>query len=722
MELVKLWTVIKRRKWLLVQSLAFFLTAAVVASAFIDKSYQASSKIMIEQSDASASLLSEIGLQELVTSLGGSSSTTLQNKIALSITSEVMNDAAWRLQIRDDNGDLMKPGDLVQSGLAQYIFPKPKYAVAQYLNTDILTITATALDAESAQIMADTLAEVFIDISQERTKEETRNAKKFIDDKVVVVQKEFQAALAQTADYQTRQNIIDLEAETRDAVSRLSSLMSQAETTEIQISQMRQRVRETEKYLSNASPTSVMGSVMQDNPQVNQLTKTLTESRLKLAEMRQTLTENHPDVVNMQVQIGSTEKQLSDALAVERQSAPALNQYRTELAAAVSARGQIQQGISQLTGKFSELPEKMVNSEQLQLAVKASQNIYQALIDYQYQIGIAEAMTLTDIRSVERAALPDKFVSPKIIVNSVLGAILGLLCGLGLIFVFEYIDDTIRNREDLEAVWDVTQLGVIPRMRSAQGRLISEISPKDPLVEAYRTIRNGVLYASLDEPVKTLMITSSIPGEGKSTTTANLAVSVAIEGKKVLIIDTDFRRPSQHKIWKVSSTVGITSLLVGEAKIEDCIQSTSVQNLDVLPVGPVPPNPAKLLESRRMRQVMEELSRVYDLVILDSPPLLVVNDGIPLARQVDRFILVVESLKVSRKMLLDVKQRLDVARLQPLGIVLNKLDFGVAGYGYYYKYYSMYGEEKVRRQGQPGEDESKVAAPRKGNGFRLLKG
>ncbi|MCK6526434.1 polysaccharide biosynthesis tyrosine autokinase [Myxococcota bacterium] len=719
MELVKLWTILKRRKWLLVQSFAFFVLAAAVASYFIPKSYQSTSKVMIEQSDASASLLSEIGLQELVQSLGASSSSTIQNKIALAATTEVLDDAVWRLQIRSDAGDLMKPGDLLASGITAMVSPKPGYKIAQYQNTDFLTITATALDADSAKIMADTLADVFIEISQERMREETRSAKKFIDDRIDVVQKEFQSALSQIADYQTNQNIIDLQSETKAAVSRLSELMGLAEEAEVQISGLRQKVKETERILGTTSPGAVMGSSMQGNPQIAQINKALTDQRLKLNELLLDRTTNHPDVINIRQQIATTEQELASVLEVEKATAPNLNQYKIDLAAAISSRNQIQAGIAGLTEKFSELPNKMMNNGQLELAAEASQGIYKALVDYQYQIGIAEAMTLTDIRLVEKAALPDKFVSPKIIINTLAGAVLGLMFGIGLIFVFEYIDDTIRNREDLEEVWDLTSLGVIPRVRSNQARLISEISPKDPLVEAYRTIRNGVLYASLDEPVRTLMVTSSIPGEGKSTTTANLAVSVAIEGKRVLIIDTDFRRPSQHKIWKVSATVGITSLLVGEASIEDCIQSTSVPNLDVLPAGPVPPNPAKLIESRRMRQVMDELKATYDLVILDSPPLLVVNDAIPLARYVDCFVLVVESMKVSRKMILDIRQRLEVAHLEPLGVVLNKLDFGIAGYNYYYKYYSVYGEEKIRRQAAAASGEGK--GPRKGGGFRLLK-
>jgi capsular exopolysaccharide synthesis family protein len=283
-----------------------------------------------------------------------------------------------------------------------------------------------------------------------------------------------------------------------------------------------------------------------------------------------------------------------------------------------------------------------------------------------------------------------------------------VVVGLVLVFLLEYVDDSIRTREDLEEVWDIPHLGVVPQIRPGEGKFIHTLNPKAPLSEAYRTIRHNILYASFENPPQTMMITSSIPGEGKSTTCANLAASAAMEGKSVLVIDTDFRKPNQHRLWQADNTSGFTAYLAGQLPLEECIRHDVVPGLDLLPSGMVPPNPAKLIESTRLRETLEGLRERYDLIFLDSPPVLVVNDAAALARVVDAYVLVVESMGVSRRMLADARTRIEVVGVPPVGAVMNKLDFGTAGYGYYYKYYNAYGPDRNRTGGGDGDKRRKM--------------
>lgn len=696
MELIRLWTTLKRRKWVVVQAFVFFTLASLVATRFLPKTYTATAKVMIEQSDATASLLSEVGLEELSSTLGASSN-EVSNKIALATVYENLDRVVWRLQLRDDEGFLIKPQTLLKKGMFYSLDPKPLYAISQFQNTDILLIQATAPYPEQAQLMADALAEVFIDISQERTRAETRSAKEFIDGRIVVVESEFDRALADIADFKTEQQIIDLQTETKEAVGKISDLMQLAEENEYEISKLRREIRETESYLALNEPTAVAGGTLRENPQVAALNTELDTMRLELDRMLQDKTDQHPDVIELRALIAQTEARLDQVLALEAERGPDLAALKIELAGAMETRRGIQADLDEYGTQFSRLPEMMKQDASLQLAAQASQNILEELTDYQYQIGIAEAMTLTDIRIVDPALMPDRPASPRILYNAALGAFLGLVVGLALVFLLEYVDDSIRTREDLEEVWgDLPHLGVVPAIRAGESQQIHTLNPKAPLSETYRTVRNNILYASFDKPVATLLMTSSVPGEGKSTTCANLAASAAMEGKSVLIIDTDFRKPNQHKLWQIENRVGFTNHLAGQVPIEDCIRSGVIPGLDLLPAGMVPPNPARLIESPRLKETLDALRGRYDLILLDSPPILVVNDAMVLARLVDAYVLVVESMGVTRRMLADTRGRTEVTGIAPLGVVLNKLDFGATGYGYYDKYYSTYGAERSR--------------------------
>ncbi len=715
MELIRLWTTLKRRKWVVVQAFVFFTVASLIATKFLPRTYQATAKVMIEQSDAAASLLSEVGLEELVTTLGSTgSSNEVSNKIALATINENLEEVVWRLQLRDEDGYPIKPQTLMKKGLLYTLKPTPLFTISQYQNTDILLIKASATAPEQAQMMADALAEVFIDVSQERTRAETRSAKDFIDERIHVVEEEFDSALASIADFKSEQNIIDLEIETREAVSKISELMAMAEQNEYKIMQTRRQIRDLGTYLRSNTADSVMATTLRENPEIAAVREEFRTQERELDRMLQDKTESHPDVVELRQMMGQTEIRLGALLESEVERSPDITALNLELAAAQETRREIQSDLTSYTERFAYLPEVMKDDARLQLAAQASQNILEALTDYQYQIGIAEAMTLTDIRIVDPALMPEKPASPKVLYNAVLGAFLGVVVGLVLVFLLEYVDDSIRTREDLEEVWDIPHLGVVPNIRPGEGKFIHTLNPKAPLSEAYRTIRNNVLYMAFENPPHTLMITSSVPGEGKSTTCANLAASAAMEGKSVLVIDTDFRKPNQHKLWQADNTQGFTTYLAGQLSLDECIQRDVVPGLDLLPSGMVPPNPAKLIESTRLKDTLEGLKDRYDLILLDSPPVLVVNDAASLSRVVDGYLLVVESMGVSRRMLADARSRIEVVGVEPIGAVLNKLDYGTAGYGYYYKYYNAYGPDRAQTGGDDGEPRKMRVLPGSG--------
>ena len=270
---------------------------------------------------------------------------------------------------------------------------------------------------------------------------------------------------------------------------------------------------------------------------------------------------------------------------------------------------------------------------------------------------------------------------------------------MGAAFLIEYLDDTVKTADDIERVSGLSTLGAIARLKDTGGsrQLIAWLQARSPESEAYRTLRTNIQFSSVDKPVKTLLVTSSSPGEGKSTTAANLAVVLAQNGQRVILVDSDLRRPVLHKVFDVPNNAGLTTALLANdpAQISAQLQPTEVDNLAVLTCGPIPPNPSELLGSHRMAGLVETLAGLADIVIFDSPPVLAVTDAAVLARQVDGVLLVVDAGHTKEHGLAAAAGELEKTGGNVLGVALNRLDTR-RGYNYYYYYY--YSEEDGERK------------------------
>jgi capsular exopolysaccharide synthesis family protein len=221
-------------------------------------------------------------------------------------------------------------------------------------------------------------------------------------------------------------------------------------------------------------------------------------------------------------------------------------------------------------------------------------------------------------------------------------------------------------------------------LANTKRKLIASLSPKSPISEQYRTIRTNISFSTIDEEIKTLMITSSGPGEGKSTTAGNLAVVYAQQGKSVLLVDADLRKPTVHYTFGLTNTFGLTSVLTRQSTIEESVKPSDVNYLDILTSGPIPPNPAELISSKGMKRFMNEVSEKYDMVIFDTPPVNAVTDAQLLANQCHGTVLVVSSGKTEKDSAIKAKELLDSAQAKLLGIVLNNRKLKESSYYYYY--------------------------------------
>ncbi|HER24339.1 MAG TPA: polysaccharide biosynthesis tyrosine autokinase [Candidatus Atribacteria bacterium] len=224
--------------------------------------------------------------------------------------------------------------------------------------------------------------------------------------------------------------------------------------------------------------------------------------------------------------------------------------------------------------------------------------------------------------------------------------------------------------------------------------------PKSPISEAFRTLRTNIKFSSLDKPIKTLLITSPIPEAGKSSISINLALTMAQDKYKVILVDTDLRKPTIHKIFEQDNKTGLTNILVEDKKIKDVMRKMSDvdPNLYFIPSGPIPPNPSELLGSNKMKELLKELQEQADFVIFDSPPVIAVTDALVLATQVDGVVLVLNFGEVPREAAIQTKELLNKVKANILGVVLNKIDMEKEGQYYPYYYYYYYGDETKKKK------------------------
>ncbi|MEM7035228.1 MAG: polysaccharide biosynthesis tyrosine autokinase [Chloroflexota bacterium] len=280
--------------------------------------------------------------------------------------------------------------------------------------------------------------------------------------------------------------------------------------------------------------------------------------------------------------------------------------------------------------------------------------------------------------------------------NTIVFAFLGLFLATGVILLLEYLDDTIKSGDELKA-FGVTPLGSIARLKGKQTdqKLIDVLGAFDPAVEAYRIIRSNIRFKTVDQPAKLMALTSSLPGEGKSTTVANLGIVMAQMGLKVIVVDADMRRPMQQFMFQVSSLGGLTELLVSpNLSAADQLVNTSIENLQVLPCGNMPPNPSELLETARMQELLTELSDLADIVLLDAPPVLAVTDAAILASRVDGVLLVIEAGKTRRDAIQRAIETLQEARVNIFGGILNQVNKNKSGY--YNNYQGYYAANEMK--------------------------
>jgi len=362
--------------------------------------------------------------------------------------------------------------------------------------------------------------------------------------------------------------------------------------------------------------------------------------------------------------------------------------------------------ILDIEDSISVLPELELRLARLERNRTVSENIYLLLRTKYEEVRIAEAGQIGNVTIVD-TALPGGMIKPNKKRNLILGIFAGLAAGIGFVFLKEQLDSSVRSPEDIENL-DIPVIGVIPKvqksdvmLKGGEQSLIMVVAPRQAASEAYRALRTSIRFTSAEEGIHSILVTSSGPREGKSTTAGNLAVAIAQTGSKVLLVDTDLRRPVLHRMFGLPREPGFSEAIAGITTVEEAVRTTEVENLSVLTCGYIPHNPSELLGSRRFRNFLSQLRKSFDMIILDSPPVAVVTDPIVLSPEVDATLMVVGVKKIDRKVLKSAWDKLRRGSGYCAGAVLNEFDpvSTYTSYSYYsYRYHYYYQDEAKKKR------------------------
>lgn len=313
---------------------------------------------------------------------------------------------------------------------------------------------------------------------------------------------------------------------------------------------------------------------------------------------------------------------------------------------------------------------------------------------------VVKFMKVENVQIIDKAQVPNTPISPKPKLNMAIAGVLGLMIGVFIAFLLEYLDKTIKTPEDVENHLKLSVIGAIPKVDINQNTIISLTDPKSPTTEAFRTLRTNIQFSSVDKKLKTIIVTSSTPSEGKSTIAVNLAGIMAQGEEKVLLIDCDLRKPRVHRLFGISNSKGLTNILVGDNVVEEvAYKYEGLENFEIITSGPIPPNPAELLGSKRMNMFLQTVKEEYDMVILDTSPVGVVTDSAVLSTIADGILLVAAAGQTDIEKVVRGKELLDKVGANIIGTILNKVPIGGKSYYQYgyYSYYGYYGDDTDRK-------------------------
>ena len=585
--------------------------------------------------------------------------------------------------------------------------------IKQFRNTEIIEITAYNADPDKAAKIATEVAHVYQEYREDLRSERTDRGIASLTNKLVQWDARVAAAQADLdnlritlavpdsiADGGTSQGI-NLGAQEQ---SRILFNITELQAKIAQNSLMLDRLQgllptsdELRSTLAAINPTPELNKLIGEVNELRQVKKSLDTKFLSGAQ----------EVKEINAKLAESESQLDKTVT------GILTALKTQLDAQKKSEEKLQANLDGAIAKDATNSAKYRPYVNRKREVENQRRIREAVTARIAQEEIDKGISKRSSVDLIDPAIPNqKAVKPRKMLNITLGVMAGLVLGVGLAFFIEYLDTSVKTIDDVEQALQCPVLGVIPQN---VGSLLKE-GPDSPHAEAYRVLRTNMLFSRKENDLRTLTVISGGAGEGKSTTIFNLACIFAQQGNRVLLVDSDLRRPSLHKILNVPNNLGLTNLLLRQNKVEEVIQTTGQAGLDFLPSGKLPSSSMGILNSAAMKEFITEAKSRYDFVLFDSPPIMGVSDASVLASEVDMAVLVVQYRKYPQQMTLRAKQMIEKVGGNLLGVVLNNINISQDSYyyyyaGYYYDYYSKSEDSKVPEDKKPAANGADVRKP-----------
>jgi len=567
-------------------------------------------------------------------------------------------------------------------------------------DTTIVNVAFSSTDPEVARDVTNALVQEFVSWQMDKKMQAAGAAKQQLEKQLEVARIRVEKAEEELNRFAQKAGIVSLD-------SRLNLVYRQLEEVNTALSVAESERVAAESLFQQAESTGAesLPAVM-DNKVIQELRQQLAQATGQYEELKAIFMDEYPKVKVLKAKMEEIQRKIDTE---QRRIVQALeNSYQ----AALKKEKSLRRAAEEKKALALELNEKATQYKILSREVETSKQIFQSLLERSKEIDANVGAEISNIQVVDYASLPLQPYKPRVKLNLLLALIVGLMGGVGLAFFLEYLDNTVKRIDEISDRFGIPVLGVIPMAEAEEAKRLDWLaheSPRSNFSEAVRTAKVSIqLSQSADTALKSIVLTSTQPGEGKSTLVSNLALAFAVE-EKVIIIDADMRRPRLHKTFSPNGKEqGLSQYLTGLCDAKAILHKTDVPNLFFIPSGPLPPNPAELLSSSRMRKLLEGLGKHFDRILIDAPPFAGFADVLVLGHQASGVILVStvgqthrDALRIFRKSLLNIRANL-------LGTLVNKLDVQ-HHYGYHYKYYKYYHYGYMYRYG----DEHK-ALPKEG--------
>ncbi len=568
---------------------------------------------------------------------------------------------------------------------------RKKFNVSPISNSELIEVSFQSPDPVLTASITNTAMSEFVNMHMDGNLQASKVASKFLDKQIRLAQIKLEKSELQLHEFARKIGIVSLDPKLNLVLRQLEEL------NEALAKAGSYRIAQEAMYQQNMRLDESELEQVINNELIQSLKNRQSELKAQYQNMAVTFKPGYPKMQQLKAHMDELEQRIND----EKQRI--INSIKNNYETALKTEHYLITRAEEQKIKALNLEEKATQYKILQREVDTNKSIYQSLLQRSKEIEATVGAAVTNIQIIDKATPPLYPFKPRVALNLMLGMVLGIFAGVGTAFVFEYFDNTIKNPDELADRFHIPVLGLVPFDKEAvdnrSGMAMKFFNePRSPVAEAFRTTMTSVRLSVADNPPKTILVTSILPGAGKSSLTSNAAFSYLAEDERCLVIDVDLRKPSLHKVFKGGMKgKGLSSVLSGMEKLEAAICKTDFEGLDFISSGPLPPNPAELLSSKRMRQLLTVVSQKYDRVILDGPPYQGFAEILVLANMVDGVILISvegdtprEGVKHFRKSLTNVGGRI-------LGSIINKTGRkkGFSSYGGY-KYYSYnyeYGED-----------------------------